>query len=243
MLTMTVCPLSETLFSVKKELCLYVTPPLPRPPLPPFRLILQLGLKRKKWLATPLGMKGKWRRKWFSKVPSTVSSLFPAKALIRSETKTTTVSSVIGWWTVSSLKFTLNDIVVYRSFKGEGVSHNSRLKCCFIAPRYVECSIRLPRLFPASTDVLSLVLGGGRKRVHFPPAWPIQGSLRASSPTWASERRSCVLARLASLAKIGELGRRQKTSEKRPLLPGNVDKSGRSITITRCFVGLTTIDR
>lgn len=56
---MTVCPLSETLFLIKKELCLYVTPPLPPPPLPPFRLILQLGLKRKKWLATPLGMKGK----------------------------------------------------------------------------------------------------------------------------------------------------------------------------------------
>lgn len=59
MLTMTVCPLSETLFLVKKELCLYVAPPLPRPPLPHFRLILQLGLKRRKWLATPLGMKGK----------------------------------------------------------------------------------------------------------------------------------------------------------------------------------------
>ena len=92
-------------------------------------------------------------------------------------------------------------------------------------------------------DVLSLVLGGGRKRVHFPPAWPIQGSLPASSPSWASEQRSRVLARLASLAKIGELARRQNTSEKRPLLAGNVDKSGRSITITRCFVGLTTIDR
>ena len=42
------------------------------------------------------GMKGKKRRNRFNKVPSTVSSLFPAKALIRSETKTTTVSSVVG---------------------------------------------------------------------------------------------------------------------------------------------------
>ena len=59
----------------------------------------------------------------------------------------------------------------------------------------------------------------------------------------ASSARAFSLARLASLAKIGELARRQNTSEKRPLLAGNVDKSGRSITITRCFVGLTTIDR